>query len=153
MRSGRRPGVKPKDDAWARVEKEMMRRYSELRGAERAALVREVMERYGMSERRARRVMRVGRAGASRAEIERRKRKAAEDVGCDVAEVESEGGAYRAWSDGSRRAADEEIMRARTKPPGCSDARWRIELARRSRVAAGCVCNWDPEWEYRVGHF
>lgn len=38
-----------------------------------------------------------------------------------------------------------EIFSAKRKPAGVSDARWRMELARRRRVAAGGYCDTIPE--------
>lgn len=39
----------------------------------------------------------------------------------------------------------EKLSRARKKPQACSDARWRIELARRKRVSMGIVSTLDPD--------
>ena len=61
-------------------------------------------------------------------------------------------GGRRSWADGSARAHDDEIMTAKRKPAGCSDARWRIELRRRRMVRSGGECAFDPDEEYRWVH-
>ena len=94
-------------------------------------------------------LLRDGRDGwrERRKTIDRRKYRKAEK-----ASGGGDPGERRAWADCSVRAHDEEIMTAKKKPTGCSDARWRIELRRRRMVRLGAECAFDPDEEYRWVH-
>lgn len=127
-------------------------RYRRLDETGRLSMVREIALDRGLSRHYVREMLTLGRDGLRRKYREKkRKYRAADRANRDAETVNAS--SRRSWSDGSRRAGDDEIMRANKKPDGCSDARWRIELRRRELRAAGVMCSYDPDETYATSGF
>lgn len=133
----------------------MVRRYAALPRMERLSVVEACMAAFGVSKVTAYVWLRHGgQSGARRYWAD--KRNGVTTVGAaPKAATEEDAGKTRApAANGGPREGkpltDGTIMSAKTKPEGCSDVRWRIELKRRRMVRrmGPLAMDWlpDPAW-------